>query len=111
MESSKSESADKVAILSENLLHEIIHQLEVTQEEMTYMAGDYPGEDTSYALENGVRLLTSLKAEVVITPDPWEALASAEQVLSDWETAKRKGYIADAKKRVFTLMDAKRFGK
>lgn len=108
MESSKSESVDKVAILPENLLHEIIHQLEVAQEEMTYMAGDYPGEDTSYALANGARLLTSLKAEAVITPDPWEALASAEQVLADWETAKRKGYIAEAKKQVFAAMDAKR---
>jgi len=94
-----------VAILPDELFQRLVSQLNDNLEEIKHFAGEYPDEDTQYVLDAGQKLLTQIKAKAVITPDPWEALAEAEMVLSDWETAKRKGYIANAKKLVFAVMD------
>ena len=40
--------------------------------------------------------------------DPWPALASAESAISDWQAALRKGYVAEARAKVFSVMDALR---
>jgi len=105
MKKSKTSSENLVAILPDELFQRLVSQLNDNLEEIKHFAGEYPDEDTQYVLDAGQKLLTQIKAKAVITPDPWEALAEAEMVLSDWETAKRKGYIANAKKLVFAVMD------
>ena len=101
-------SENLVAVFPQNLLKSLSEQILEMQREIVYLAGEYPNEDTLAILESGQKLLTKLKTDTVITPDPWEALVTTEMVLADWETAKRKGYVANAKRQVFTVMDAKR---
>ncbi len=102
---------DDVAILPKELLANVITQLTDNHSEIKYFAGEFPNEDTLSILEEGQKLITSLKTRAIIIPDPWEALVSAEMVLADWEAAKRKGYIAGAKKKVYTVMDQFRLHK
>ena len=104
-------SENRVAVCSVNLLASLSQQIGEMQEEIEYLAGEYPNEDTQAILAMGQKLITRLKTETVITPDPWEALASAEMALADWEVAKRKGYLARAKRQVYAVMDAKRNSK
>ena len=101
-------SDNEVVVLSQNLLVSLSTQICEMQKEIEYLAGEYPNEDTLAVMGAGQKLLTKLKTETVITPNPWEALATAEIALADWETAKRKGYVANAKRQVFSVMDAKR---
>ena len=108
MESDQEKSADNVAVLPHELLLGIISQLNEASEEIWCFAGKYPDEDARRVLNNIESMLTKIEVEAVITPNPWEALATAEMALADWETAKRKGYVVNAKQQVFAVMDAKR---
>ncbi len=40
--------------------------------------------------------------------DPWPALASAESAISDWDVAVRKGYVTEARRKIYGVMDALR---
>ena len=108
MENDKEKPTDNVAVLPYKMLLGIISQLNEASEEIWCFAGKYPDEDAQRVLNNIEAMLTKIEVEAVITPNPWEALASAEMVLVDWETTKRKGYVANAKRQVFAAMDAKR---
>ena len=40
--------------------------------------------------------------------DPWPALASAESAISDWDAALQKGYVTEARRKIYGVMDALR---
>ena len=108
MDNNAESSPDKVAILPQQLLFDIIEQLCKTRDEIWCFAGKEPDEDAARVLANIETRLTRIKSIAIITPDPWEALAAAEMALADWEVAKQKGYVTRARKLVFAVMDAKR---
>ena len=79
-------------------------------EEIQQLAGNRPGEDTMDVLRQIDETCTALSdlQSHLDRAQPWQALASAEQVLADPDEARRKGYTLDAKARVFAAMDQHR---
>jgi hypothetical protein len=108
----KSEPSKEHAELCELVLAAVTALVDAEDQIFTFSRGGDVDAQGRQALDDIAAVTVRLRAWIDVFGDPkldpWPALASAESAISDWDAALRKGYVADARRKIYGVMDALR---